>query len=306
MNTIIHHIVLFLFPKEYNGVNNPISNQPIFSRLKNRLTIMTQQPSLWPSKWKYSGVLPILMLVLLVVSFRPKEKNTSYQHGRSTATLIGAVDGNSERPIFPGCEKLNLMEIEGCSKEKLDEYVADHLIYPEEMKKAKSEGKVYVGFEITKNGLVSNPKIKMTLNPAADQAALVVVNSMNETIGKWTPGTKDGIPVSTEMVLTVNFVLEAESKDEQSNYYDEPFTYVEHMPAFPGGQASMYEYLYKAIKYPSLAKDNQIQGIVIIQFVVTAYGAIHKAKVVRGIGWGCNEEALRAVNCHARLESGTA
>ncbi|HEX5112015.1 MAG TPA: TonB family protein, partial [Saprospiraceae bacterium] len=258
----------------------------------------------WIANWKYSGMVSILLVALLVFSFRPKEENTSNQPGRSSATLKDGVEGNSERPIFPGCENLNLMEIADCTSKSLNGYVAAHLKYPEEMKKAKQEGKVTVGFEITKNGLVANAKIKMTLNPAADQAALDVVNSMNDIIGKWTPGTKDGIPVNMEMVLPINFLLGSESSAsdgdgasvEQPNSPDEPFTFVEHMPTFPGGQAAMYEFLSRTIKYPALARANQVQGVVIIQLVVTAYGAIHYAKCVRGIGGGCNEEALRAVN----------
>ena len=265
---------------------------------------MTQKRSSWIAKWKYSGVLPSLLLTLLVFSFRPKAENTSNEPGHSSTTSITGVDGNSEKPIFPGCEHLNLMEIADCTSKSLNGYVADHLKYPEEMKKAKQEGKVTVGFEITKNGLVANAKIKMTLNPAADQAALDVVNSMNDVVGKWTPGTKDGIPVNMEMVLPISFLLGSESSTadgngasvEQPNSSDEPFTFVEHMPTFPGGQAAMYEFLYKTIKYPALARANQVQGVVIIQFVVTEYGAIHYAKCVRGIGSGCNEEALRAVN----------
>lgn len=76
----------------------------------------------------------------------------------------------------------------------------------------------------------------------------------------------------------------------------EPFMYVEQMPSFPGGQEAMYMYIYQELEYPAEAKENGISGQVIIQFVVSKEGEIQKAKVVRGIGGGCNEEALRIVN----------
>jgi len=77
---------------------------------------------------------------------------------------------------------------------------------------------------------------------------------------------------------------------------EEPFAYVEQMPTFPDGTEAMYKYIYEKIKYPAIARENGISGQVIIQFVVSKEGDIQKAKVVRGIGGGCNEEALRVVN----------
>ena len=77
---------------------------------------------------------------------------------------------------------------------------------------------------------------------------------------------------------------------------EEPFTYVEQMPTFPDGTDAMYKYIYEKIKYPAIARENGISGQVIVQFVVSKEGDIQKAKVMRGIGGGCNEEALRVVN----------
>lgn len=73
------------------------------------------------------------------------------------------------------------------------------------------------------------------------------------------------------------------------------FTYVEEQPTFPGGEASMYEYLQKNIKYPPLARENGITGRVYMTFVVGPDGDIRDVKVLRGIGAGCDEEAIRVV-----------
>ena len=85
---------------------------------------------------------------------------------------------------------------------------------------------------------------------------------------------------------------------------EEPFTYVEQMPSFPDGTEAMYKYIYDKIKYPAIARENGISGQVIVQFVVSKEGDIQKAKVVRGIGGGCNEEALRVVNGMPRWKPG--
>lgn len=89
----------------------------------------------------------------------------------------------------------------------------------------------------------------------------------------------------------------------------EIFKVVEDMPRFPGcedlpttdekkacSQTRMLEFIYKNIKYPAIARDNNISGTVVIRFVVTETGAIEDAEIVRDIGGDCGVEALRIVN----------
>jgi protein TonB len=72
------------------------------------------------------------------------------------------------------------------------------------------------------------------------------------------------------------------------------WTFVEEMPTFPGGEEALMKHLASA-KYPAIARENNIQGRVYISFVVDKDGKIKDAKVLRGIGGGCDEEALRVV-----------
>lgn len=76
---------------------------------------------------------------------------------------------------------------------------------------------------------------------------------------------------------------------------EEVFTIVEEMPSFPGGEAKLFEYLGKNIKYPQIAKEAGISGVVYVNFVVGSSGNITDVKVLRGIGGGCDEEAVRVV-----------
>ena len=85
---------------------------------------------------------------------------------------------------------------------------------------------------------------------------------------------------------------------------EEPFTFVEQMPSFPDGQEAMYKYIYEHIKYPAIARENGISGQVVVQFVVSKEGEIQKARVVRPLGGGCSEEALRVVNGMPRWKPG--
>ncbi len=91
---------------------------------------------------------------------------------------------------------------------------------------------------------------------------------------------------------------------------EEIFKVVEQMPRFPGcedvsgsnedkyqcAQQKLLEYIYKNVKYPAIARENGIQGRVVVQFVVEKDGSITDAQVVRDIGAGCGDEALRVVN----------
>lgn len=75
----------------------------------------------------------------------------------------------------------------------------------------------------------------------------------------------------------------------------EIFTIVEEMPSFPGGDQALLEYMAKNTKYPPLARENGLQGIVVVTFVVDEKGNINNVQVLRGIGGGCDEEAIRVV-----------
>lgn len=86
-----------------------------------------------------------------------------------------------------------------------------------------------------------------------------------------------------------------EMPEEVAEEEPEVFLIVEDPPSFPGGEAKMFEYLGKNLKYPPMAKDAGIQGIVYVTFVVLEDGDVTDVKVLRGIGGGCDEEAIRVV-----------
>jgi protein TonB len=76
---------------------------------------------------------------------------------------------------------------------------------------------------------------------------------------------------------------------------EDVFTVVEQMPAYPGGEKALNDFFAKNLKYPVLAKEQGIQGKVWLGFVVGKDGTISNVEVIRGIGGGCDEEAIRVV-----------
>jgi protein TonB len=75
----------------------------------------------------------------------------------------------------------------------------------------------------------------------------------------------------------------------------EVFTIVEQMPEFQGGEDKLREFLSKNIKYPAMARENNISGTVYITFVVEGNGEITNVQSLRGLGGGLTEEAMRVV-----------
>ena len=73
------------------------------------------------------------------------------------------------------------------------------------------------------------------------------------------------------------------------------FTAVEQMPQFPGGDAELMKHIQKNLKYPPVAMENNIQGRVVVQFVVTKTGKVGEVKVVRGKDPDLDKEAVRVV-----------
>ena len=82
------------------------------------------------------------------------------------------------------------------------------------------------------------------------------------------------------------------------------FTIVEEMPSFPGGEEKMLEYVSRNIKYPPMARENGITGRVYVNFYIDKDGKVQNAKIVRGIGGGCDEEALRVVRAMPQWKPG--
>lgn len=85
---------------------------------------------------------------------------------------------------------------------------------------------------------------------------------------------------------------------------EEIWVFVEEDPAFPGGDEALYAYIGNNIKYPDLARDNNIEGTVVIKFVVEKDGSISRATILSEIGGGCGKEALRVVNSMPKWKPG--
>jgi len=82
------------------------------------------------------------------------------------------------------------------------------------------------------------------------------------------------------------------------------FTSVEQVPEFPGGPDAFNKYLGNHIKYPAVARENNTQGRVIVTFVCERDGSLTDVRVVRDIGDGCGDEAVRVIKGSPKWKPG--
>lgn len=93
----------------------------------------------------------------------------------------------------------------------------------------------------------------------------------------------------------VNEVVVEKPVEKPKEVKQEIFTAVEQMPQFPGGDAALMKYLSSHINYPPMAAENNVQGKVILQFVVGTDGRVGEVKIARSVDKDLDKEAVRVV-----------
>ena len=100
--------------------------------------------------------------------------------------------------------------------------------------------------------------------------------------------------VQNEDVMAVQEEVKEEVQEEEKD--PEPFVVVEEMPMFPGGDIELLKYINEHTNYPDVAKENNIQGRVIVRFCVTSKGLVNQVSVLKGVDPELDAEAVRVVS----------
>jgi len=124
------------------------------------------------------------------------------------------------------------------------------------------------------------------------------------------------IPDEEEPAVDINFTFDIEV-DEASvidnpvpdnlpdeTTEDEPFIFVEQQPAPEGGMQAFYRYVSQKINYPQQAVRQGVEGKVFVSFIVNTDGSLTDIQILKGIGAGCDEEALRVLKQAPRWKPG--
>jgi protein TonB len=99
--------------------------------------------------------------------------------------------------------------------------------------------------------------------------------------------------VTNKEVVEVQQQVKEEVQEEEVE--QAPFVVVEEMPTFPGGDAELLKFIGEHTQYPEIAKENNIQGKVIVRFCVTAKGGVSQVSVLKGVDPELDKEAMRVV-----------
>ena len=250
------------------------------------------------------------------LSIQTTEDNPVRIVEKSNDSIYNVVE---QMPEFPG------------GMDAMMKFIAGNVKYPEVAKDKGIQGRVFVSFVVEKDGSVSNVKVLRGIGGDCDEEAVRVISSMP----KWKPGMQKGEPVRVSYCIPIMFKLgqtndeykttvktvvagddEHSWKASTATLPDNPakdnmkpdkngvYQVVDQMPEFPGGEKAMMKYLADNIKYPQKAKDNNIAGRVFVGFIVEKDGSISEVKVLRGIGGGCDEEAVRVIKAMPKWTPG--
>lgn len=169
----------------------------------------------------------------------------------------------------------------------------------------KSYNKRELSFDVRNTEVVEEEMVEITKQEQKPQPVEVPKQTTQIEIVKNDEVVEDKLDINAE--VEQNEVIEeyvAPEVEEEEIKEEEIFVIVEEMPSFPGGDVKMMEYLAKNIKYPQMARESGIQGRVFINFVVEPDGHVSNVKVIRGIGGGCDEEAVRVVKAMPKWKAG--
>ena len=263
---------------------NILTHNFSYSLLKRRLFMIKKTKSPLRFSIKLAVALVALNLVFFACS-GPVQKDDVVATTQNIEESI-PIDNEiftivEQMPEYPG------------GNEQLINYLATNINYPQQAKDKGIQGRVFINFIVKKDGSIDSVKVIKGIGEDCDKEAVRVISNMPN----WKPGMQSGKAVNVSYNIPIKFTLD-------NKVADSIYKVVEVMPQFPGGRNKLMTYLGNNIKYPEAAKKAGVQGRVFVSFVVEADGSVTDARILRGIGSGCDEEALRVVNSMPKWSPG--
>nr|WP_294791663.1 energy transducer TonB [uncultured Mucilaginibacter sp.] len=134
---------------------------------------------------------------------------------------------------------------------------------------------------------------------------LTFVIFLSVTLASCTLLAQSGPPTSGNAQLgSPNAVIRLPGEPETSTDPDHVYTSIEVAPSFKDGFSGLITYFNKNMKYPQLAKQNGVEGKVFLVFIVEKDGSLSSPKIIKGIGSGCDEEAMRLISASPKWSPG--
>ncbi|MGA0556233.1 TonB family protein [Larkinella sp. VNQ87] len=243
------------------------------STLKQRILMLQKSET---SRWaiaKY-GFAALLIASLFVFVAACEDQSKKDVTSREPITVSGQIYGSNDKPI-PGATIELKGSHRGTSTDANGEY---------QFSLVPANGTLVVSF-------VGHQKIEVPVN--GREALYVRLAQPND-------GTQSAYWTGSPRPKSI-FKQPLYVPDEKGDI----FTVVEKNPEFPGGMPALGEYLSDNIQYPPAASRANVSGRVFVSFVVNTDGSIQHVQILKGIGFGTDEEAVRVVQAMPRWKPGT-
>ena len=227
------------------------------SQLKPRIQMLVNPATNHRSLWKYTLMLPVLGILVSLTAARERIAETLTSQPGQKITVSGRVVDEQKKPV-----QATIVIAGGTRGTETD-----------------ADGR----FKLVD---VSTPT-KLAISSVGFETKEIVVN--------------DDKPVTITLIREQRGLKEVvvtgyRPKEESAQATNEVFTVVEQNPEFPGGEVALAEYLSRNLRYPAEAQQHNTSGKVFVQFVVSTDGFIQSPRIIKGIGNGCDEEAVRIVS----------
>ena len=173
-------------------------------------------------------------------------------------------------------------------------FLNENIKYPLKAAQEKVEGKVIVQFTVKKTGKIDKVKVLRSVRKDLDEEAVRVIKLMPDFV----PGKQNGEVVDMLYTVPVSFKLfedmvplwsETETENDTTAGVPDDF----QPPMFPGGEEALILFLKVNVKYPKSAAKRNVQGRVVMQFVVDKTGKVGEIKVAKSVDKALDAEAIR-------------
>lgn len=280
----VEHYMNVLF-KQLFGHSPEIANGLRNSLTKKRFQMMTSsKPGRYPLL-RLAGTFPVVIGLLCAFSFTtraseiriPDTPANPPQAQADTLQTPEAWDGGGHYETMPSFRNGDLLSFR--------KWVQAQVRYPEKLRQEGIQGRVVTSFVINEDGSLSDIGILQSPDEAFSKEAVRILGSSP----KWTPGTKSGVPTRVKYTLPVDFRL-----DEEGNVLTDVPT---RKPAlFRGGPFRDFrEWVQARVEYPAEAREQNIQGRVILSFIIRKDGSLTDINVVQSSDPRFSAEAVRIV-----------
>ncbi|WP_316755785.1 TonB family protein [Pedobacter aquatilis] len=288
------------------------------SLIKKRIYMLHKERSKKAAVIKYGISIPLfaIFIVFSSATIRKNKKLLVFSEQIPLEKPIALVEEMVTKPMeFTEAKDSVLVQNVSIEPNWKDFYkfLGKNILYPKDAQENSLQGNAVIKFTL-KNGKVSDLSTNEDLGRGCDEEVMKSILSYkgfkevengkyllnvafrlsgaDSEIKNEFSANPRGYKKLSQLTVT-GFAPTSAISDEHEKVYD--FVSIEKVPDFPGGMKKFYEYLGKSIKYPVTAQNNNVQGKIFLSFTVEKDGELNDVQVIRGLGSGLDEEALRVI-----------